>query len=218
MAKISSSKTSSTMLVVACIAILVSTGLAQFKPAPPFFQIPGLLPPPVEGADKCWESLKSIAGCFREIEESLSHGQIGKIGPLCCSAINQVNDSCWPKMFPLNPFFPPLLKNFCVVPSPQVAARTNAASKVPLPILLNETEITECWNSITNTEGCALEIYKSLTNGQSFSGIGAACCKIVTEINDKCWPKMFPFNPFFPPLLKSTCAKVFVSTPAPKAV
>ncbi|KAJ4708914.1 ECA1 gametogenesis related family protein [Melia azedarach] len=217
MEKISSSNIVSMMLVVACIAMLVQTGLSQFKPAPPLVQIPGLLPP-VEGADKCWQSLRSIPGCFREIYGSLSHGQIGKIGPFCCSTINQVNDSCWPQMFPMNPFFPSLLKNFCAVPSPQAAVGTNAASNVFLPVQLNESEITECWKSITTIEGCALEIYKSLTDGQIFSGIGPACCKVVTEINDKCWPKMFPFNPFFPPLLKSSCAKVVGITPAPKAI
>ncbi|KAJ4705117.1 ECA1 gametogenesis related family protein [Melia azedarach] len=205
------------MLVVACITMLVSTGLAWFKPGPPLVQIPGLLPP-VQGADKCWQSLRSIPGCFREIYGSLSHDQIGKIGLFCCSAINQVNDGCWPKIFPLNPSFPSLLKNFCVAPSPPVAAGTNAANKVFLSIQLNEYEITECWKSITNTKGCALEIYKSLTDGQIFNDIGPTCYKVVTEIDDKCWAKMFPFNPFFPLLLKSTCAKVIGITPTSKAV
>ncbi|KAH9805145.1 hypothetical protein WN944_002547 [Citrus x changshan-huyou] len=68
-------------------------------------------------------------------------------------------------------------------------------------------EVTECWSSITNTEGCALEIYKSLVTGQ-FNGLGHACCKGVAEITDKCWPKMFPFNPFFPQLLQNTCGIV----------
>lgn len=81
-----------------------------------------------------------------------------------------------------------------------------AGTKVFVPTA-DLAEVTECWSSITNTEGCALEIYKSLVTGQ-FNGLGHACCKAITEITDKCWPKMFPFNPFFPQLLQNTCGIV----------
>ncbi|KAI9191409.1 hypothetical protein LWI28_008155 [Acer negundo] len=202
-----SPKTISMKLIVVCIALLVPTGLAQ----PPFRLIPGLLPiPPVPELQKCWAALTSAPGCVMEIYSSLLNGQIGKIGPVCCAAITQVSENCWPKMFPLNPFFPPLLKEFCAAPSP------NAVTKISLPGLLPPvitTEIAECWSSLENVQGCASEINKSLASGK-ISGIGPACCKAVTEISDKCWPKMFPFNPFFPPLLKITCA-AFNGAPAP---
>ncbi|KAK0571674.1 hypothetical protein LWI29_019821 [Acer saccharum] len=180
-----SPKTISMKLIVMCIALLVPTGLAQ----PPFGLIPGLLPiPPVPELQKCWATLTSAPGCVMEIYSSLLSGQIGKIGPVCCAAITQ---------------------EFCAAPSP------DAVNKISLPGLqpVNATEIAECWSSLENVQGCASEINKSLASGK-ISGIGPACCKAVTETSDKCWPKMFPFNPFFPPLLKITCATLN-GAPAP---
>ncbi|GAY37464.1 hypothetical protein CUMW_029190, partial [Citrus unshiu] len=94
MAKISAI-TMPMMLAVACIAILVPTGLVH-----------GLLPP-LQDAGKGWSSLTKIPSCLWQICDSLSSGLASKINPACCSSINQ----CWPKMFPFNPFFPPLLKS-----------------------------------------------------------------------------------------------------------
>ncbi|KAK2661350.1 hypothetical protein Ddye_007883 [Dipteronia dyeriana] len=133
------------------------------------------------------------------------NGQIGKIGPVCCATISQISEDCWPKMFPINPFFPPLLKITFAAPSPTLAEATTM-SKVSFPRITNVTEIIECWSSLADIEGCVLEIYQSILNTGLIGKIGPTCCKAVTEINDKCWPKIFPFNLFFPPLLKSTCS------------
>ncbi|KAK0572869.1 hypothetical protein LWI29_038325 [Acer saccharum] len=89
-------------------------------------------------------------------------------------------------------------------------------SKVSFPGLLpNVTKIIECWSSLADIEGCVSEIYQSILDIGLIGIIGSACCKAVTEINDKCWPKIFPFNPFFPPLLKSTCSTVSNAAPPP---
>ncbi|KAJ4708983.1 ECA1 gametogenesis related family protein [Melia azedarach] len=209
------------MVILVSIAMLIATGLGQVTPIPPFTQILGLLSP-LPDVIKCWSSLTSIPSCLTEVYGSFLLGQIGKIDPVCCEAINEINDNCWPKMFPLNPFFPPLIKNFCAAPPLQAIGTRRFSSQKPLIIPhvgVNVTEITECWKPITNTEGCTLEVYKSLTTGHIVGSIGSACCKIITEINNKCWPnKMFPYNPFFPPLLKGTCAKVITAAPAPKAI
>ncbi|TXG56885.1 hypothetical protein EZV62_018198 [Acer yangbiense] len=121
--------------------------------------------------------------------------------------------NCWKNMFPANPSFPPLLKHFC---APK-AAGANGTSKISFPGLLpvpkNET-IAECWSSLANVKGCASEINKALVSGQ-ISGIGPACCKAVTVITNKCLQIIFPFNPLFPPLLKSFCAKLITGAPAP---
>ncbi|KAL5786334.1 hypothetical protein ACOSQ2_008726 [Xanthoceras sorbifolium] len=179
-------------LMVVCIAMLVSTGLAQLP-----------LPlQPVPELQKCWAAITSAPGCIMEIYGSLLSGQIVSVGPVCCAAITQVSENCWPMMFPANPFFPPLLKNFCAASSPK-AAGGNAASRMALPGLLPPVMQPNMQNA---------EINKSVSSGE-ISGIGPACCKAVTEIKDKCWPKIFPFNPFFPPLLKSTCAKL-IGAPA----
>ncbi|KDO73579.1 hypothetical protein CISIN_1g045683mg [Citrus sinensis] len=118
MAKISAI-TMPMMLAVACIAILVPTGLVH-----------GLLPP-LQDAGKGWSSLTKIPSCLWQICDSLSSGLASKINPACCSSINQrflnhspvttgqingigpacckavteISDKCWPKMFPFNPFF-----------------------------------------------------------------------------------------------------------------
>ncbi|KAL5783421.1 hypothetical protein ACOSP7_008450 [Xanthoceras sorbifolium] len=205
-----SPKTVPLMLIVTCTAVLVPAGLAQLIPGP-FPPIPGLLPGPE--LEKCWAALTSTPGCLMEIYGSFFSGQIGKIGPVCCASIVQVSEDCWPKMFPLNPLFPPLLKTACAAaPSPK-AVGANAISEVSLQGIVKVTELVECWSTFAGIEGCSLEVYKSVLNSGNIGGIGPACCKAVTEINDKCWPKMFPFNPFFPPLLKSTCARVTGAAP-----
>ncbi|KAJ4708986.1 ECA1 gametogenesis related family protein [Melia azedarach] len=206
------------MLIAMCIAMLVTTGLGELTTTNQFIQIPGLLTP-IPDVIKCWSSLTSILSCLTEVYGSFLLGQIGKIGPICCEAINEINDNCWPKMFPLNPFFPSLLKNFCAAPLPlAIGARMFSGQKplIPFPRFpVNVTEIKECWSPITSTEGCILEVYKSLTSGHITTSINPACCKHVPGIKDKCWHKMFPFNPFFPPLLKGTCSKVIAAAPTP---
>ncbi|KAH9805152.1 Egg cell-secreted-like protein [Citrus sinensis] len=200
---VESSNTLLMVLIVVFATMLFPSGLSQEQP--------------VQDIEKCWSSLTSVPSCLTEIIGPLllgQIGQIGQIGPVCCTAINQITDSCWPKMFPFNPFLAPLLKNFCTAPPPQDAGVLSAASKVASPNLLltpgiNAAEVTECWSSIASTEGCALEVYKSLTTGQ-INGVGPACCKAIIGINNKCWPKMFPFNPFFPSFLRSNCAAVIV--------
>ncbi|KAJ4708997.1 ECA1 gametogenesis related family protein [Melia azedarach] len=201
------------MLTLVCMGMLIlQTTLANLDQFVPDLQ-------------KCWSSLTRIPSCLVEIYGSFSFGQIRKIGLACCTAIYQISDSCWSNMFRYNTFFSAeLLKKFCAAPPPQAAAvggKNNAGSKVvslpPLfPPAFNEAEVRKCWKSITDTEGCALEVYKSFTSGQTV-GIGPVCCKAVIEINDRCWPKMFPFNPFFPPLLKNTCAKLNGADQTPTA-
>uniref|UniRef100_A0A7N2QZI6 Prolamin-like domain-containing protein n=1 Tax=Quercus lobata TaxID=97700 RepID=A0A7N2QZI6_QUELO len=48
---------------------------------------------------KRWPSLKSIDGCIVEIHGPLSKGKFDVSGPVCCKAITNISDKCWPKMF-----------------------------------------------------------------------------------------------------------------------
>ncbi|KAK0573489.1 hypothetical protein LWI29_008819 [Acer saccharum] len=210
MASISPKSTTSIKLIVVCIAMLVPTGLAQL----PLGSIPGILPiQPVPELLQCWKTLTSVPACLAQINNSLHDGKNDKIGPVCCAAITQVSENCWKNMFPANPSFSPSLKHFC---APK-AVGANGASKISFPGLLpvpkNET-IAECWSSLANVKGCASEINKALFSGQ-ISGIGHACCKAVTVITDKCLQIIFTFNPLFPALLKSFCAKLITGAPAP---
>ncbi|XVF83486.1 hypothetical protein PTKIN_Ptkin16aG0492000 [Pterospermum kingtungense] len=79
--------------------------------------LPGQLPQrsPTTPVDirQCWSALTNIQGCLFEIYRYAISSQFGQIGPDCCRAINTVTEGCWPKMFPLVPLFPPLLKNNC---------------------------------------------------------------------------------------------------------
>ncbi|PRQ55382.1 putative Prolamin-like domain-containing protein [Rosa chinensis] len=78
-------------------------------------------------------------------------------------------------------------------------------SPPPIGILPNPNEVAKCWSSLENIQGCIWEIYTSVFSG-NLSGIGSACCKAFIGIEESCWPNMFPSNPFFPPLLGSTCS------------
>ncbi|XP_022751667.1 egg cell-secreted protein 1.2-like [Durio zibethinus] len=114
------------LLLATCSAVLVQPGLAQLLPPNlgVIPNLPGLLPPgtPLE-IQQCWSALTNIQGCVWEILRSVLSAQFGSIGPDCCKAITTVNENCWPKMFPLNPFFPYLLKGNC--------ARVGAAPPAP---------------------------------------------------------------------------------------
>ncbi|KAL7203047.1 hypothetical protein ACSBR1_034485 [Camellia fascicularis] len=60
--------------------------------------------------------------------------------------------------------------------------------------------------------GCITQINDALYIKQ-FSSIGPACCKVInTRIEETCWPRMFPFRPKFPSLIKDHCAN-FAATP-----
>ncbi|KAF9606714.1 hypothetical protein IFM89_028090 [Coptis chinensis] len=104
---------SKVLFVAACLAVsMISPTVAQL-PLPPFFG--GLPFPPLPGQDiqQCLSSLQNVNGCLAEIFASFTSGRAGQLGPACCKAITDINTSCWPKLFPFNPFFPPLLIGNC---------------------------------------------------------------------------------------------------------
>ncbi|PIN22222.1 hypothetical protein CDL12_05071 [Handroanthus impetiginosus] len=54
-------------------------------------------------------------GCLHEFTSSILTLQPRLVGPLCCKAFLRIDESCWPKIFPVNLAFPHSLKNYCVV-------------------------------------------------------------------------------------------------------
>lgn len=104
------SKSGAILFVVLAMSIVlqVRPGLAQVP------TIPGLFPPgsPID-IPKCWSSLFNVQGCIQEIYKSFFSGQFANIEAECCKTFSAIDTNCWPHMFPLNPFFPPLLKNIC---------------------------------------------------------------------------------------------------------
>ncbi|XP_010531626.1 PREDICTED: uncharacterized protein LOC104807891 [Tarenaya hassleriana] len=105
----------SAMLVVAlCIGDLARSGIAQVQQPQQLPNLPGIFPPgfPID-ITKCWSSLINIPGCLVEITTSILTGHFGHIGPMCCKEFSAIEDNCLPKMFPMIPFFPQLLKSSC---------------------------------------------------------------------------------------------------------
>ncbi|KAB2047097.1 hypothetical protein ES319_A13G022800v1 [Gossypium barbadense] len=190
-------------LNLAFMAMFVTAGnVRQLLPPFPFAPTPGLAPFQLGAVQNCWSSLTNIQGCMTAISDSFFFGQIGAIGSACCQAITHISDDCWSKMFPFNPFFPPFLRIFCSSPTPHARPILNGISEV-LPQLSSRSEVEKCWSSLSNVNGCIMEILKSLSGGTMPS---PTCCNAIIKLNDDCWPKLFPFNPLFPPLLKNYCS------------
>ncbi|KAG8372676.1 hypothetical protein BUALT_Bualt12G0091400 [Buddleja alternifolia] len=61
----------------------------------------------------CLTAVTSVPGCAEELLSSVLTLQIQLLSPSCCGALLQVEENCWPKIFPLNPLFPSTLKTFC---------------------------------------------------------------------------------------------------------
>ncbi|KAF8400585.1 hypothetical protein HHK36_013884 [Tetracentron sinense] len=93
------------LLIIACAAILVPTGLAQSS-----YPMPRVV---TREIIQCWSLCRNVKGCITEIYESSLRGEPRIVGPACCKAFNEVNEKCWPKLFPRKPSFPPSLKGYC---------------------------------------------------------------------------------------------------------
>ncbi|KAI3443909.1 hypothetical protein Pfo_000574 [Paulownia fortunei] len=57
----------------------------------------------------CLKTTTSVPGCIKELISSVLSFQFQFLTPSCCTALLQVEENCWPKIFPLNPLVPPLL-------------------------------------------------------------------------------------------------------------
>ena len=234
------SKSFALILIYACLAVLVPTGLAQLQQTPGSPQIPGLseisgLLPEItrffpnlgigglsRANGQCLSSLGDIPGCLTQVFGSLVNGQFSIIGSSCCKAISEIEGNCLSNLFPSNPIFAPLLNNSCGQPSKgnrQVSEI--AASKAALPgILPGNQDIQECWSSLSGVPGCLANVMNSLFNGR-VNFFGPTCCKAITLVSDHCLPKLFPFNPDFHSTIKNVCltgSRVGEPAPAPLGV
>ncbi|PIA33095.1 hypothetical protein AQUCO_04200095v1 [Aquilegia coerulea] len=211
--------TMSTVLKVACVTMLmIFPTRAQLLP--PWF---GKMTFNQE-VQQCWSSFRNVNGCVLEVYGSFINGKVGALGPACCKAITEIDTNCWPKMFPFNPYFPPLLKAYCAnamnETQPPIALDSayDVSSTKELTIAsdikpedasldtfeLADPNVGKCLASFQTTQGCTQEIISSFFSFQ-VRLLGPSCCKALIAIDNNCWPKLFPFNPFFPPLLKNYC-------------
>ncbi|KAL7259693.1 hypothetical protein ACSBR1_005555 [Camellia fascicularis] len=72
----------------------------------------------IGGGIECLASLKGVHGCVEQIVASLLSAQFRMMESTCCRAFLDVDAKCWPQMFPYNPFFPPILKDYCFTQQP----------------------------------------------------------------------------------------------------
>ncbi|XWS27098.1 hypothetical protein CRYUN_Cryun26dG0087200 [Craigia yunnanensis] len=103
--------------------------------------------------------------------------------------------------------------------APSLAAPPPPPPTIPLPPLFGkDPDVQKCLATIQTIHGCLEEIITSFLSLQ-FQLIGPVCCKTFLEIEDKCLPKIFPFGPFFVPLLKKQCTTVVAQAeqPAPSS-
>ncbi|CAA7051863.1 unnamed protein product [Microthlaspi erraticum] len=107
------------LVVVLCVAVLITPGAANDQPPSSWSKSP--LTSPVD-LEKCWMSLFNVEGCVLELIQSVFSGKYGKVGVACCKAFSTIDANCWPYMFPLNPFFPPLIKDSCAHIVPKLPA------------------------------------------------------------------------------------------------
>ncbi|CAN6850838.1 unnamed protein product [Brassica oleracea] len=196
------------LIISLCATIIVTRGVAQMQNPQ---AIPGLFPPGLVPIDlvKCWSSLFTVQGCVLAISNSFFSGKFENVEAACCKVFSTLDANCWPHMFPLNPFFPPLLKDNCALAqmqNPQAIPGLFPPGLVPI-------DLVKCWSSLFTVQGCVLAISNSFFSGK-FENVEAACCKVFSTLDANCWPHMFPLNPFFPPLLKDNCARITPNSPA----
>ncbi|EFH42264.1 predicted protein [Arabidopsis lyrata subsp. lyrata] len=204
----------SMILVVAlCATTLLRPGIAEVLVTSRFPSIPGS---PID-LTKCWSSIFNVQGCNIEILKSALTGKFENVGPTCCKAFTELDAKCWPKIFPLNPLFPPLLKDGCSRIMAGAPAHTTPQFLVipGFPIPGSPVDLTKCLSSLVSVQGCVTEIYKSVFT-RKFDNVGPMCCKALSAMDAKCWPQMFPLNPFFPPLLKNECSRINTAAPTHK--
>ncbi|EOA15049.1 hypothetical protein CARUB_v10028408mg [Capsella rubella] len=105
------------LAVVLCALVLITPGAVAHDQQPPRPKSPPSYSPIDLG--KCWSSLFNVHGCVLELYKSVFTGKFGNVGVACCKAYSTIDANCWPHMFPLNPFFPPLIKDNCahIVPN-----------------------------------------------------------------------------------------------------
>ncbi|CAN6842493.1 unnamed protein product [Brassica oleracea] len=196
------------LIISLCAAIFVTRGIAQMQNPQ---AIPGLFPPGLVPIDlvKCWSSLFTVQGCVLAISNSFFSGKIENVEAACCKVFSTLDANCWPHMFPLNPFFPPILKDNCALAqmqNPQAIPGLFPPGSVPI-------DLVKCWSSLFTVQGCVLAISNSFFSGK-IENVEAACCKVFSTLDANCWPHMFPLNPFFPPILKDNCARIIPNSPA----
>ncbi|XP_076909199.1 uncharacterized protein LOC143566352 [Bidens hawaiensis] len=104
---------SSVLFLICCLVSLLSLGLARRSQISPL---------PSKGIVECWAASFDLTKCAAELNKAVRGEPIElTTWPDCCKAAKSISDGCWPKVFPLDPLVPQLLKMYCPLfslPSP----------------------------------------------------------------------------------------------------
>uniref|UniRef100_A0A2N9IAT3 Prolamin-like domain-containing protein n=1 Tax=Fagus sylvatica TaxID=28930 RepID=A0A2N9IAT3_FAGSY len=205
------------LFIHACLAVLVPTGLAQLPQIPGLFPFPGLggLPGPTT---QCFSSLVNIPGCLTEVFGSFINGHFGIIGSACCKAITEIEDNCLGRAAPsplgTDQTVESNLYARATITFPRTITRAIRRIYSPTFVPLQLSPSSSMPGLLLPFPGLSpVAIRRRHSTMGKFGVSGLACCKAITDVSDKCWPKMFPLNPMFPPLLKSNCAPVVRAAP-----
>ena len=78
----------------------------------------------------------------------------------------------------------------------------------------DKASIIKCWKSLYHSRSCYRDLVDVARRRKVRISILPTCCKAAESIDSGCWPKMFPYDPFFPQILQSLCSG-FPSTSPP---
>ncbi|GMH04580.1 hypothetical protein Nepgr_006420 [Nepenthes gracilis] len=81
--------------------------------------------------------------------------------------------------------------------------RAEATKQPSLPSLPG-VNIQGCLQAIMNKPSCVTEIWMNIFRFQF--GIGPVCCKVINDLNDNCWPLIFPLAPLLTQFLIGQCS------------
>ncbi|CAI9777713.1 unnamed protein product [Fraxinus pennsylvanica] len=100
-------------LIFASILVIAAPNFAQEVNAHELY-LPNLTGVALPHFFQCLRSVVTIPRCTEELILSIFSLEIELLGPECCDALLNVDDKCWPKNLPVNPFFPATIKNYCL--------------------------------------------------------------------------------------------------------
>ncbi|RZC44784.1 hypothetical protein C5167_037728 [Papaver somniferum] len=142
----------------------------------------------------------------------------------CCVVIFKVGEKCLPKFdFPkiesrhfgfLNNL-PNQLKQLCELIQPHSSAlATLSTGGLTVSTKQDDEVLGEClFSKLRSVEQCEKEVVTFFATLQVQS-VGKSCWEAIIDITEGCWSSVFPFNPFFPSLLKKDCMPLLAFPPA----
>lgn len=128
------------LALVACISIMAAPTLAHLPDGRALGWLGGGVDSPA--IEQCLEGIRGVQGCIQELISSFFSLQPQTIGPACCKAFLDVDETCLPKIFPFHLDFFANLKNDCV--SGDDSPTTPDLSPPPPPCSDDDDEGEDC--------------------------------------------------------------------------